>query len=202
MKTTRLILVRQGGTQWHDQGQLVGQKNAELSLPGLKRAEKAAQLLRAEKIDCIFSSTLGRAIDSAKVIAKYHRLHVIPEANLNEQGYGTLEGQNRKDLVKELKHLHRQLEEKPEGGESRYHFDQRVIGALEEILKQNEGQVVVVVSHEGPIRVIRHYFTRFDTTKGDDDYRASLGGISEFEVKNLDPLEVAVKKWDAVEHLN
>lgn len=202
MKPTRLILVRQGGTQWHDQDQLVGQKNAELSLPGLARAEKAAQLLRTEKIDRVFSSNLGRAIDTAKVIAKYHRLRVIPDADLNERGYGALEGKKRKDLVKELKRLHHQLEEKPEGGESRYHFDQRVVGGLEEILKQNEGKTIVIVSHEGPIRVIQRYFTRFDTTKGDDDYRASLGGISEFEVTNLDPLAVAVKKWDAVEHLN
>ncbi len=202
MKLTRVILLRQGGTMWHDQDQLVGQKNAELSLSGLVRAEKTAQLLSSEKIDAIFSSNLGRAIDTAKAVAKYHRLRVMADPELNERGFGDLEGKKRKELVKELKHLRQEMESKPEGGESDYHFERRVVGFLEECLKQNEGKVLLLVSHEGPIRVMQRYFSRFDTTKGDDDYRASLGGISEFEVKSLAPLEVAIKKWDAVEHLS
>jgi hypothetical protein len=58
-----------------------------------------------------------------------------------------------------------------------------------------------MVSHEGPIRVIQRYFTRFDETKGDDDYVASLAGLSEFVVRSLEPLEVAIKKWDETKHL-
>ncbi len=202
MKPIRLILLRQGGTLWQDQDQLVGQKDAELSLPGLSRAEKTAQLLRSEKIDRIYSSTLGRAVDTAKVVAKYHRLRVVAEGELNERGFGALEGMKKKDLVREFKHLKSELEQRPEGGESRYLFEKRVIGFLEECLKQNEGRTILMVSHEGPILVMQHYLTRFDTTKGDDDFRATPGGLSDFQIKNIQPLEVAVLKWDAVEHLN
>ncbi len=202
MKPIRLILLRQGGTLWNDQGQLVGQKDAELSLPGLLRAEKTAQLLRSEKVDRIYSSTLGRAVDTAEVIAKYHRLRVTAEGELNERGFGSLEGMKKKDLVKEFKHLKKELEERPEGGESHYFFEKRVVGFLEESLRQNEGKTIIMVSHEGPILVMQRYLTRFDTTKGDDDFRATSGGISDFQIKSIQPLQVAVLRWDAIQHLN
>ncbi len=200
MKQTHLYIARQTGTKWHENKQIIGQQDAEISLDGLGRAEKLAQFLQDKQIDQVYSSRLGRALDTAKTIAKYHKLKVITNPKLDERGFGVLEGQNHKEFSKEVKKLSHD-EELPNGMEPSYAFEQRVIGFIEEIIKENDGKTILIVSHEGPVKVMQKYFTRFDTTKGDDDFTSTLGGVNEFVIKELDPLEVAVKAWDETTHL-
>ncbi len=200
MKPTILFVARQAGTQWHDKGQVIGRQDAELSMTGLSRAEKLAKLLSDRKIDVVYASRLGRAVDTAKAIAKYHKQRVIPEPQLDERGLGVLEGKKRKEIAKELKRLRAQDEEISEG-ESGWEFNKRVISFLENCLRTNEGKTVLIVTHEGPIEVIKNYFKRLDTSKGDDE-EASLAGLSEFVVNDLEPLKVEIKALDNVDHLS
>lgn len=200
MKPTLLLVARQAGTMWNDNGQFIGRQDAELSMPGLIQAERLARILADQKIDIIYTSRLGRAMDTGKVIAKYHNMRINPEAALDERGLGVLEGKNKKEIAKELRRLRRQ-DELIEGGESGFDFQKRVLGFIEKCLRGNVGKNILIISHEGPVKAIQDYFTRFDTTKNDDDYSASLAGVSEFEVKGLEPLKVAIKRWDEINHL-
>jgi len=196
-----LLLVRQAGTQWHDNDQVIGKQDAELSQSGLSRAEKLAASLKNRQIDKVFASGLGRAIDTAKVISKYHKLRVFAEPRLDERGYGKLEGKQRQDVAAELKDLEMQDRDVIEG-ESGYEFSKRVISFLEQCLQDNPGKKIVLVTHAGPVQVIQRYFQRFDTSKGDDANEQNLSGLSEFLVKKLDPLQVEIKKIDSIEHLS
>ncbi|EKD49574.1 MAG: hypothetical protein ACD_63C00106G0013 [uncultured bacterium] len=200
MKKTRLLLARHGGTLWHENNQVVGQKNAELSMKGLERAEKLARFLRNEKIDLIYSSSLGRSFDTAKVIAKYHRLRVIPSTELVERGFGKLEGMDKKKVIHELGRLKDPVLE-PSEGESAYDFEKRVIGFVERIIETDKGKTILIVSHEGMIRVAQKYLTRFDRTRDDDDYAVSFCGLTEMVINDLEKGEIAVKKWDEISHL-
>ncbi|MFC1721334.1 histidine phosphatase family protein [Patescibacteria group bacterium] len=201
MKPTLVLVARQGGTKWHDNEQVIGKQDAELSLPGLRRAEGLAKLLTDRQIDTIYTSRLGRAMDTGKTVAKYHKLKIRLESALDERGLGVLEGKKKKEIARELERL-RHKEEFIEGGESGYDFECRVIGFLEKCLTENEGKTILIISHEGPVKVIHKYLTRFDTTKKDNDCQAPLAGISEFGVRNIEPLEIAIKVWDGVNHLN
>jgi broad specificity phosphatase PhoE len=200
MKPTSLLVARHASTMWNEREKLIGRQEAELSMTGLIQAERLARVLSNEKIDLIYTSGLGRAIDTGKIVAKYHRLRVLIDPALDERGWGVFEGKNRKEIAKDLRRLEKSAE-KISGTESSFEFESRVIAFLEKCLRNNEGKTILIVSHEGPVKVMQNYFMRFDTTKHDDDFHASLAGISEFLVKKLEPLEVAIKRWDQVDYL-
>lgn len=199
MKPTRLIVVRHGGTRWHDEQKVVGQQNAELSLAGLHRAEQLAQYLDGENIDVIYTSRLGRAMDTGKVIAKYFRKRIVPMPQLDERSYGCLEGASYQGELPKAEQLTQ--EEDIDEGENRYVFEMRTLGFLSDMLKKNEGKTVLLVTHEGPVKIIQKYFTRTKSEPSEEQYKASFGGITEFEIKGLRPEEVKVKHWDSKDHL-
>lgn len=200
MKPTSFLVARHAGTMWNERDKLIGRQDAELSMTGLVQAERLARVLADVKIDLIYTSRLGRAIDTGKVVAKYQRLRVQTDPALDERGWGIFEGKNRKEVAKDLKRLEKSADT-ISGTESAFEFEKRVIDFLEKSIQKNEGKTILIVSHEGPVRVMQNYFVRFDTTKHDDDFHASLAGISEFLIKKLDPLEVAIKRWDQVDYL-
>jgi broad specificity phosphatase PhoE len=67
-----IILIRHGETEDNRKGVIYGQADRSLSDIGKKQAQQAALLLKDEKIDFIYSSDLGRCIETAEVIARYH----------------------------------------------------------------------------------------------------------------------------------
>ncbi|MBN2052517.1 histidine phosphatase family protein [Candidatus Woesearchaeota archaeon] len=69
----RLILTRHGETEENKKDISQGHIPGKLSADGKKQAEKVALRLKNEKLDCIYSSDLARAIDTARFIAKHHK---------------------------------------------------------------------------------------------------------------------------------
>ena len=71
-----LILIRHGESVANREGRIQGQADYPLSQEGAEQAERLAQWLAAEPIDCIYSSDLSRAYETALAIAKHHGLEV------------------------------------------------------------------------------------------------------------------------------
>ena len=65
-------------------GILQGFLNTDLDETGIRQAECAAERLRDEKFDCIFSSDLKRAMQTAQIIARFHDLEVVPVKELRD----------------------------------------------------------------------------------------------------------------------
>ena len=68
----RLIIVRQGESEWIRIGRYQGQQDAPLSELGALQAEALAGRLQREPLDAIFASTLQRAARTAQAIAHHH----------------------------------------------------------------------------------------------------------------------------------
>lgn len=69
----RLILTRHGETEENIKNLIQGSRiGGKLSTLGIKQAEKLAERLKNEKFDHIYSSSLARAADTARIIAKFH----------------------------------------------------------------------------------------------------------------------------------
>ncbi len=95
----RLILVRHGKTVENEKGIIQGHLPGRLSETGKKQAEKLGLRLKDEKIDCIFTSDLKRAVNTAKAIAKHHPdipLRIIEE--LRERDHGPLTGKSKDEI--------------------------------------------------------------------------------------------------------
>ena len=69
----KIILTRHGETIENREGIVQGHLPGKLTKEGIEQAKKLALRLKHERLDCIYSSDLKRASDTAKEIVKYHK---------------------------------------------------------------------------------------------------------------------------------
>jgi broad specificity phosphatase PhoE len=146
----RLILTRHGQTEENKKRILQGHMQGQLSELGIEQAKKLAKKLSEEKIDCIYSSDLARAVDTAKEIVKFHPEIEIKTSNkLRETDFGEWSGMKYNEI---------DPDKPPDNLESEGSLQKRVVELLEEIYKEHKYKTVVIVAHFGPLSVaICHY---------------------------------------------
>jgi broad specificity phosphatase PhoE len=88
----QLILVRHGETEWTERGLLHGRLDSPLSAAGRRHAALAADRLRGETFEALYTSPLGRAVQTASVLGEALGLAPIPLAGLREMDFGWSEG--------------------------------------------------------------------------------------------------------------
>ncbi len=156
----KLFLVRHGETTWNSIGRLQGKSNTHLSKLGAWQAKQIAKALKKEKISAIYSSPLNRSLDTAKEIAKLHKIKIKKRKELQEINYGMFEGFTFKQIEKKYAKVWQERRKhkfwfKPKGGESfKEMLKKRIKPFLKEIKKKHENQTVVVVAHSGSNRLI------------------------------------------------
>lgn len=155
---TTLLLIRHGYSDANHDGIFTGHTDVKLNKQGIKQAElTAAYIAENYNVSAVYSSDLKRAHQTAECISKIVKADVILQENLREIYGGDWEGVTFNDLPKLY----------PEefdvwindigastcvGGESVKQVGERAINALTEIAEQNEGKIVVVVTHGAFIR--------------------------------------------------
>ena len=159
MKTT-LLLVRHGESAANGKGFFAGQTDIELSDRGRMQAEKVADwLFENYQVDKIYSSDLKRAYDTAEFIAKKYALQIQKTGALREINAGEWQGKTFDELQKSyadgygvwLKDIGNAKCPQGETVEGLYDRIQRTVF---NIIKENEGKNIVIVTHATPIRVL------------------------------------------------
>ena len=158
MKTT-LILIRHGQTPWNNLKKLQGQKDIPLSPKGIEQAKLVAKRIKDMQITKIYSSSLKRAYQTAKMVAREIKLNIEIEDRLKELAYGVHEGKS----WSEVRHFYIKNDSfnnkyKPKKGESNIEFRERVIDGLNSILGKNKGGMVLIVCHAAVLHTLVRYF--------------------------------------------
>jgi ribonuclease H / adenosylcobalamin/alpha-ribazole phosphatase len=156
---TLTILLRHGDTRLSPEHRFSGLSDEPLSADGARQVSAAARRLASgAPIDAIVSSPLPRAAVTAAIVAAELGLTTATDDDLRETDFGAWEGltfteiQDRwPDTVVAWQHDPQQA---PPGGESFATTACRVNRACERILKEHEGQTVLVVSHITPIKIL------------------------------------------------
>lgn len=78
----RIILVRHGETKWNAQGAAQGWTDIPLNDEGKDQARVLSDKLSEIPIQCVYSSSLSRATETAQIIANPHKASVIPDPTL------------------------------------------------------------------------------------------------------------------------
>ena len=94
----RLILVRHGTTDWNQQRRVQGLSNLGLNETGKRQAEALAQALKNERVDAIYTSPLRRAQETARAIARFHKVEVVTLDGLIELDVGEVDGMTYEDM--------------------------------------------------------------------------------------------------------
>lgn len=160
---TKLILVRHGEGEGNSKGECQGWNDVCLTQKGCEQAKRVAERLKNEKIDVIYSSPFERALGTARYIAGEKGLEIIVCDKLKEINFGQWEGQKwsyiEKNWQKESEvwqntpHIHVMPD-----GESVREVYERAVDVINEIIKDNAGKSICVVTHGTILRVLMPYF--------------------------------------------
>jgi broad specificity phosphatase PhoE len=139
--------------------QITGQSDVPLSERGWQQARAVGTYLAREKVDVIFSSDLQRARDTAREIARHHRLPVLEDPDLREISMGVWEGLTVAEIeaqdLQAWTHVRSDpVHHRPPGGENFSQLQERAARALQRCQEQYAGQTVLWATHGGLIGTV------------------------------------------------
>ncbi len=158
MKTI-VYLVRHGQTDWNVSGRVQGQKKVPLNDLGKKQAALVAALFKRIRLDRVYSSPVFRAVQTAKTIAK----NVVIAPEFREREIGGLAGLVKEEILAKFPTIRSDQDRDgidwhpPGTGETLREFQQRCIKNFQDLVQENQGKKVLVITHGGVIKGIVHW---------------------------------------------
>ncbi|WZL74941.1 histidine phosphatase family protein [Clostridiaceae bacterium 35-E11] len=156
---TKLFLIRHGETQWNLESRAQGSQNIQLSEKGIQQAKLLADRIKDYKIDCIYTSNLDRASQTAKLLGNNLNVDVITMNELREMSFGKWEGLTNAQIQENYKENYVVWRSKPHeatipDGENLIDVQKRALEAIGKILDSNKNKNIVIVSHGVTIKSI------------------------------------------------
>jgi len=155
----RVFLARHGETEWNVEHRLQGRSDTRLTPRGEAHARALAGLLEDVPLAAVYSSTLRRALDTARPVAAAKALACLARPELVEIGYGVLEGHTPRDPDPEIQRLWAARKRDPlgfrvPGGESYQELRARLAPFVDEIGRRHPREPLLVVAHRATNRVL------------------------------------------------
>jgi len=154
-----MLLLRHAETDWNRERRFQGWRDSPLSAVGREQAESAARLLATTAVAAVWSSPLGRARETAAIIAAPHGLPVREAEAFREMGFGDWEGLTRDEVQARFPGPLRAWAETPHeagwpGAERLAAVRARALAGLAELRTAHGEQTVCLVSHGITSRVL------------------------------------------------
>jgi len=148
----RILLARHGETIFNVEGRWQGQSDSPLTERGLAQARELARALADEPIAAVYSSDLGRAVDTAAEVAKRHHLAVTTDERLREIDTGAWTGKGRAEITAEFPGGLEAWATQPTSmrlphGETLFEAQTRALAFFAQRMPAHAAQTVVVISH-------------------------------------------------------
>ncbi|MBB6698413.1 histidine phosphatase family protein [Clostridium algidicarnis] len=154
-----IYIARHGETKWNIEGRMQGFKDSDLTQKGVSDAKSLGESLKDIDFDCIYSSPLGRALDTAKYIRQDDNIKIILDDSLKELNLGLWEGMTHEEIKEKYPLQYNNFREHPEsfesqGGESFLEIIKRVEDGLNNIIKDENHENILIVTHTCVIKAI------------------------------------------------
>jgi broad specificity phosphatase PhoE len=158
----KLLLIRHAESQGNFQHRLQGRREFPLTELGKAQADALASRLAELPVSAIYASPIGRAMETAEVIAAKAGLEVVPEPRVQEYDFGEAVSGRTWDEIREespevVEAMRNNDSEFPRypGEEGRAAFQERVRSAMAELIERHAGDhISAIVTHAGPITVM------------------------------------------------
>ncbi len=125
-----------------------------LTETGKKQVEKTAKSLAKEKIDLIIHSPLLRAKETAEMVAEATGADILEDKRLSEEKFGDLSGKPWTEFAKIFTSFEERMYKKYDGAETLVEIRRRVGEFLYDIEKKYSGKKILIVSHDGPMKLM------------------------------------------------
>jgi len=151
---TTLLVIRHGETEWNIEERFQGHGDSPLTNAGRAQARALAQRMKDISFDILVSSDLGRAMETATIIAEQTGHAIVRDSRLRERNFGDLEGLTYQTIKEQHAPVLAQLDANdpdyviPNGESLRQHY-QRNVAWFEERIEKKPGVTVALVVHGG-----------------------------------------------------
>ena len=177
--TRRIYLLRHGMTHWNKAGKVQGSSyDIPLNDEGKSQASYAAEELSALPMNCIASSHLSRAVQTAEEVYAHHPSAArIISQDFVEMNYGELEGKAIHDDNEESRRFKARFDQvstrmegdvtvRYPGGENVYEVEQRTRKALYQLMRERSNDNhIAIVGHGRSNRILLASLLYNDATK-------------------------------------
>lgn len=157
---TTFFCMRHGLTEWNRDKRIQGQSDIDLCDEGRDMARDWAESLPGNHFDCILTSGLKRAVQTAEIINEKLGLPMHEDARLCEQDWGEWTGKTKDELKAIRKQVKKQeyrgFEFCPPGGENRDSVLMRTCDAFLEFSEAHPDAKVLVVTHNGVLKCLAY----------------------------------------------
>jgi len=199
---TAIFACRHGETEWNLIEKQQGHLNSPLTSKGVLQAQLLADGLIDRHIDILFSSDLGRALQTAEIIAKKLSLEIYADRRIRERHLGIMQGLTRREFADRYPDEALRFDSgDPDyvlpGGESARQLFDRCINCAEDLAVCYPGKNVLIVGHGG---VLSSFFRK--------SIDAPLGGPRRFSLFNASINSFGISNgqwrldtWGEVAHL-
>jgi broad specificity phosphatase PhoE len=150
----RVIAIRHGETEWNALGREQGQLDSPLTARGLEQAEAVARRLRRHSFSALYSSDLGRALQTAEIVARATGARIEVDAGLRERHTGIFQGMTREQMAARYPAEYAAYRADPHGyqvpgGESGRQRRERSVRVLNALADRHADETIVVITHGG-----------------------------------------------------
>lgn len=159
MTVKRVILIRNGETDWNIQGRWQGWVSVPLNEHGKQQVQALANFVRNIGMSALYASDLKRARQTAEILAERLGFEPIFDERLRERNIGQWQGLTVEEMRDWYPEEYEGIRNDPmnypvPGGESRQQAQQRLLGAFNDILTQVKGETVGIVSHTTALKAL------------------------------------------------
>lgn len=147
-----IYIARHGETTWNVEGRIQGRSDPDLSPKGYTQSLALVDQLKSRPLSAIYTSTLKRSFLTAHPIASHFGLPIQRLPELDEISFGILEGEHFFNFNEGMRNEWEAFKE----NRYIYHIPQaenytdvihRVRPFIERILREHEGQEILIVGH-------------------------------------------------------
>lgn len=155
----KIVFTRHGETVWNTEKRMQGRNDSPLTERGREQAGQLKRRLDLIAFDAVYTSPLGRALDTTGILTEGRNLPVHQDIRLAEIDLGELEGMTFKELAISSPEILNDMKNRPEafsppGGESNHDVLERVTAFLSDLLDSGAG-CALVVAHAITLRAMR-----------------------------------------------
>lgn len=156
---TRVIFVRHAEAEGNINRLFHGWYDSKITAKGHEQAKKVAERLDSMPIDIIYSSSLTRTLQTAQYIADIKQLPIIRTDKMKEINGGDWENKSWDELAAIYPKENYTWEKEPHlhqmpNGENVVDFYERLMKEVNNIINQNLGKNICIVTHGAAIRTM------------------------------------------------
>src|SRR5690606_7991617 len=161
MTVNRVILIRPGETEWNRQRRWQGWVASPLDDYGKAQAKQLARYIRNIGMSALYASDSRRAVETAEILSAQLGFPPVYDKRWRERDIGAWQGMTLNEIRAWYPEEYRKLQTDIENfcvpeGESRADVRKRVTSAFNEIVAEDKGGTVGILTHTTSTHTLLH----------------------------------------------